>query len=252
MEETETTSPETTATPEATQPEVPAAPEAVKAETPPLTPGDLSKLEDKLTAELVAARKAAQRAESKTDVVDKRTEQRIRRIETMLEAIATRGMDEPDARAWKAERALERVNEAQSEQTQQQQYEASWRDFQSRGASLLQEEGIARDDPRLTAAFQRYAANAASTNDWDVALVRAISDVHKDEQRKAREEVKTVADKTREEERAKTRNEKRSSEGPTDKGSPSTAAPKDWANATNDEVLAELQRRRERRIKAGL
>lgn len=252
MEETETTPAEPTAPPEAAQPEVPAAPEGGKAEPSALSPKDLESLETRLTAELVSARKAAQRAESKSDVVEKRAEARIRRLETQLEAIATRGMDENESRAYKAERELERTRETQTEGDRQRENEKAWQDFQTRGATLLAEEGIARTDPRLTAAFQKHAASATTTADWDIALARSIAEVHKDDLRKAKEDGKTAADRAREEERSKQKNTQRREEGPTDKGSPAGGAPKDWTGATDKEVIEELDRRRQRRIRAGL
>jgi hypothetical protein len=189
-------------------------------------------------------------SQSTSDANTKKLNRQIERLSAQMEAIATRGMDDNEARTWKAERALERANEAQTEISQQQTNEAAWNDFRTRGAELLEEQGIARDDVRLTTAFQKYAKNAESTKDWDIALTRAIADVHRDERRKAAEENKTVAEKTREEERNKVKNEKRQTEGKTDTGSPASGAPKDWNAASDAEVLAEGKRNKDRHIRA--
>lgn len=183
--------------------------------------------------DLDAAYKAARRSESKGDVANSK----LAKLETRFEELATRGMEEPEARAWKAERALERVQETQQTVGQQQEYEQQAAAFQQRSASFLSSEGIKPDDARLTAAFARLAQDAKSYDDWDKALMGAVAAVHRDnatkfaadrdklslESTKLRDDSKTAVEKAREEERAKLRNEQRTVDGPVDKGQPSSA-----------------------------
>lgn len=189
--------------------------------------------------ELDAAYKTARRSESKGDTAH----QKIATLESRLEELSIRGMDESEARAWKAERALERANEAQKSIAQQQEYEQQANAFQQRSASYLASEGIKPDDPRLTAAFSRLAADAKTYDDWDKALISAVAAVHKDnaskaaaEREKLANESKTAVERAREEERAKLRNEQRTVDGPVDKGLPaSTPAPKKTWEMTDEE-----------------
>ena len=72
-----------------------------------------------------------------------------------------------------------------------------------------------------------------------MALARAVSDIHKDEAKKAQAAVKDVADKTREEERAKLLNQKRQDQGPIDKGTPASAGrPKSYLEMSEEEWKA--------------
>lgn len=240
-------------------------PPALTAETPPtetaLTREEIttliSKARDEVRADVVnevkrdldAAYKAARRSESKGDVANSK----LAKLETRFEELATRGMEDSEARAWKAERALERVQETAQNVGQQQEYEQQAAAFQQRSASYLSSEGIKPDDPRLTSAFARLAANAKTYDDWDKALLGAVSSVHRDNAQKLTVETgkltesatklaadsKTVADKAREEERAKLRNEQRTVDGPLDKGQPSSSAPakKTW-DMTDEEFKA--------------
>lgn len=189
---------------------------------------------------LDAAYKTARRSESKGDTAAKR----IERLEAQLEALATRGMDESESRAWKAERALERQIESTQTVSQQQEYERAAADFQQRSTSFLNSEGIKSDDPRLMAAFSKYASEARSYDDWDKALLRAVAEVHKDERTKLTTEQKAREDKIREEERAKLRNENRSSAGPIDKGQPSSASSKP-VKEMSDEEFREYERQKD-------
>ena len=189
---------------------------------------------------LDAAYKTARRSESKGDTAAKR----IERLEAQFEAIATRGMDEPESRAWKAERALERATETSQTVTQQQEYERNAADFQQRSASFLNSEGINPTDERLTTAFSKYAADAKTYDDWDKALLHAVADVHKDEKVKSTADQKTREDKIREEERAKLRNENRSADGPIDKGQPASTSTKP-VKEMNDEEFKEYERQKD-------
>lgn len=176
--------------------------------------------------DLDAAYKAARRSESKGDVANSK----LAKLETRLEELATRGMDEGQAKLWKAERALERATETAITVNQQQDYERAAAEFQQRSATYLAEEGIKADDPRLMTAFAKFSANAQSTADWDKALYGAVAVVHRDNAKKMADETakvsaesKTAVEKAREEERAKLRNEQRTVEGPVDRGQPSSA-----------------------------
>ena len=189
---------------------------------------------------LDAAYKTARRSESKGDTAAKR----IERLEAQFEAIATRGMDEPESRAWKAERALERATETSQTVTQQQEYERNAAEFQQRSASFLNSEGINPTDERLTTAFSKYAADAKTYDDWDKALLHAVADVHKDERVKSTADQKTREDKVREQERAKLRNQNRSADGPIDKGQPGSTSTKPVKDMTDDE-FREYERQRD-------
>jgi len=194
----------------------------------------------KTKQDLDAAYKTARRSESKGDTATKRVE----KLESQLEALTIRGMDETEARAWKAERALERATESSQTVTQQQEYERAAADFQQRSTSFLNGEGIKPDDARLTAAFSKFAAEARSYDDWDKALLRAVAEVHKDERTKLSTEQKAREDKIREEERAKLRNEQRSTDGPIDKGQPSSTSNKPVRDM-NDEEFKEYERQKD-------
>lgn len=193
--------------------------------------------------DLDAAYKAARRSESKGDVANTK----LSKLETRFEELAIRGMEEPEARAWKAERALERANETVQNAGQAQEYERAAAEFQQRSAAYLQEEGVKADDPRLTNAFAKLAADAKSPSDWDKALYGAVSVVHRDNATKLTAETtklaadsKSAVEKAREEERAKLRNEQRTTDGPIDKGQPSSPAPgakKTW-DMTDEEFKA--------------
>lgn len=198
--------------------------------------------------ELDAAYKTARRSESKGDAANTR----LAKLESRLEDLATRGMEEHEARAWRAERALERAQEQTTTVSAEQEREQAVRSFQERSTTYLSEEGIKPDDPRLTAAFAKYSAEAKTYDDWDKALVRAVADIHKDERNKTAAEVKAQIDKAREEERAKLRNEQRASDGPVDKGQPSSNKKIDWLNLSDEEfkrLEAEKDAERQRRIR---
>jgi hypothetical protein len=202
-----------------------------------------------LKRDLDAAYKTARRSESKGDVANSK----LQKLETRFEELATRGMEAQEARAWKAERALERVQETAQTVDQQREYEQQASAFQQRSSSYLTSEGIKPDDPRLTSAFAKLAADAKSYDDWDKALLGAVSAVHKDnatrlagESTKLAENAtklaadsKTVAEKAREEERAKLRNEQRSVDGPIDKCQPASnpVQKKTW-DMTDEEFKA--------------
>lgn len=162
-------------------------------------------------------------------------------------------MDENEARAWKAERALERAQEVTSTVSAEKEREEAVRSFQERSTSYLSSEGIKPDDPRLTAAFAKYSAEAKSYDDWDKALLKAVADIHKDEKTKTAAEVKAAIEKAREEERARLRNEQRQSDGPVDKGQPSSTNKKiDWLNLSDEEfrrLEAERDAERHRRLR---
>lgn len=202
--------------------------------------------------DMEAAYKAARRSESKGDVAHTK----IAKLEAQYELLATRGMDEPEARAFKAERDLERVKETQQTISQQQEYESQAVAFQQRSASFLASEGVKPDDPRLTTAFGRLAADAKTYDDWDKALISAVASVHKDNAQKATAEreklagdTKTAVDKAREEERAKLRNEQRAVDGPLDKGQPASLPPskKTWEMTDEEFKTYDAQRDAERR-----
>lgn len=198
-------------------------------------------LKQGLKADLDSAYKAARRSESKGDTATAK----IAKLETRLEDLATRGMDEHEARAWKAERALERAQETTSTVNTEQEREQAVRSFQERSSTYLSAEGIKSDDPRLTAAFAKYSAEAKSYDDWDKALLKAVVDIHKDEKTKTASEVKAQIEKAREEERARQRNEQRQSDGPVDKGQPSSTNKKiDWLTIS-DEEFARLEREKD-------
>lgn len=203
-----------------------------------------TKLETKIRTDLEAAYKAARRSESKGDTANAR----IAKMEATLEAVATRGMDESEVRLWKAERAAERAGEATAQVSAQQEQEQQVRAFQDRSTAYLASEGIKPDDPRLIAAFNKYAEGYRSGDDLDKALMRAVVEVHKSERQRTEAEIKSAIEKAREEERAKLRNEQRAAEGKVDKGTPASTSSKiDWANLSEEEFKAlDAQRTAER------
>lgn len=190
-----------------------------------------AEVQSKIKQDLDAAYKAARRSESKGDTANAK----IAKMEATLEVVATRGMDESEARLWKAERIAERATETTQQVSQQQEYEQAQAGFQQRSAAYLSGEGIKHDDPRLTAAFSKYAAEAKTYAEWDTALVKAVADVHKSEARRVAEESKSAVDKAREEERAKLRNEQRASDGKLDKGQPASTSKIDWTSISDEE-----------------
>jgi len=241
----------------ATEAAVPAAP--LTEATPPtetaLTRAEIAELVSTAKAEVLAemkkdlenAYKAARRGEAKGDTANAK----VAKLETHYEQLATRGMDESEARLWKAQRAEERAVEATTTVSQQQEFEKAAADFQQRSSSYLNSEGISADDPVLTASFAKYSADARTYDDWDKALMRSVADVHKNKAKQAAESAKTVADKAREEERAKLRNEQRRDEGPIDRGSPASPAPKKgtW-DMTDEEFKAyDAQKDAERKLR---
>jgi hypothetical protein len=241
----------------ATEVAVPAAPliEATPPTETALTRTEIAQLVSTAKAEVLAemkkdidsAYKAARRSEAKGDTANAK----ITKMEARLEEVATRGMDEGEARLWKAQRAEERAAEASNTVSQQQEYEKAAADFQQRSTSYLNSEGISADDPVLTAAFAKYTAEARTYDDWDKALMRSVAEVHKVKAKQAMEQVKTAADKAREEERARQRNEQRKDEGPIDRGSPASPAPKKnvW-DMTDEEFKAyDSQKDAERKLR---
>ncbi len=199
----------------------------------------------RLSKDLDAAYKAARRSESKGDVANAK----IAKLEAQLELVATRGMDEGEARLWKAERAAERATEVTTQVSQQQEYEQAQAAFQQRSAAYLAGEGIKHDDPRLTAAFSKYAAESKTYHDWDSALARAVADVHKSEAKRVQDEAKGQVEKAREEERAKLRNEQRAGDGKLDKGQPASTSKVDWATMSDEEFKAADAERTAERIR---
>ena len=71
-----------------------------------------------------------------------------------------------------------------------------------------------------------------------------MAEVHKDERTKLTTDTKAREDKIREEERAKLRNENRSSDGPIDKGQPSSTSTKPVKDM-NDEEFKEYERQKD-------
>ncbi len=180
---------------------------------------------------------------------------KLLKMEQTLEAVATRNMDENEARLWKAERAVERANETTQVVNQQQEYEQAQTVFRQRSTAFLASEGIKPDDERLTTSFAKYVAESKTYADWDNALIRAVADVHKSEAKRIADEAKTSVEKAREEERAKLRNETRSGDGKIDKGSPAAQGKVDWNSlspeefAANDPFSAEAIARRRRQLR---
>lgn len=186
----------------------------------------------RLKADLDAAYKAARRSEAKGDTANAK----LAKMEARLEEVATRGMDEGEARLWKAQRAEERAQEASSTVTTQRDNERAFADWNVRAQEYLRTEGITAEDPVLIASFNKNVEGARTYDDYDRAMSRAVADVHKDRAKKATDNVKVVADKAREEERARLRNEQRRGEGPVDRGSPASPASKpDWKTMTDEE-----------------
>lgn len=161
---------------------------------------------------------------------------KLQKLEAALEAVATRNMDESEARLWKAERAAERAHEATAQVSQQQEYDQAASAFQQRSAAYLATEGIKPSDERLTEAFKKYADS--NPNTWDSALARAVADVHKSEAKRVSDEAKTAVEKAREEERAKLRNEQRASDGKLDKGQPASSSKVDFTSMSDEEFRA--------------
>jgi len=205
-----------------------------------------TKVSADIRRELENAYKAARRGEAKGDTATKQ----VAKLEARLEEVATRGMDESEARLWKAQRAEERAAEVTSTVSQEQEYARAASDFQQRSASYLASEGIKADDPLLTTAFSKYASEAKTYDDWDKALMRSVADVHKAKVSKLTEDQKTLADRTREEERAKLRNEQRTSDGRVDKGQPSSVANKNvWDMSPEEFKDYDAQRDQERKLR---
>ncbi len=200
-----------------------------------------------LRRELENAYKAARRGEAKGDQAQKA----IAKVEARLETVATRGMDETEARLWRAQRAEERAAEASSTVSNAQEYERVAAEFQQRSASYLASEGIKSDDPVLTAAFSKFTSESKSYADWDTGLVRAVAEVHKARAKALADEQKGLSDKVREEERAKLRNEQRTSEGAVDKGAPASNGQKKavWDMSEEEFKTYDAQRDQERKLR---
>lgn len=223
----------------------PAAPEAAPTtgETAaPVEPTiDLAALETSLREDIRRAEQAARRAQGDSAARTAKLEKQISRLESVLEALATRGMDDNEKRAWVAERALER--ERETSQDPQLQYQQASAEFQLYASQKLAEEGIKPEE--INEVFQRLAADAKSPADWKAALNAAIAERHKAEAKKAREEAAERERRAREDERAKIRNERRKEEAPVDKGQPASIGEKPVRDMTDEEFLAYDKRRTE-------
>lgn len=218
--------------------------ETDKQDTPPLTIESIREaVIPEIKKELKAAYDAARRAEAKSDVIPQKFSARIERLESLLEDAVTRGMEENEARAWKATRALEREKEDKEPQSP----EVLWQSFQMEAGDILADEGLKAED--INEFWNERVKAARNPSQWRDALLRSIADFRKAEVRKAREEGKTLADKAREEERKKAINEQRKEDGPIDRGQPASSGPKDWAKASDEEVASELERRKADRLR---
>lgn len=214
----ETVEPQTAPTPElVTEPVAQSEPTETQ-ETPTyltkedamaLVEGVLSERESGIRKDLEAAYKTLRRGEAKSDM----SIQRIQRLESKLEELATRDMSPEESRIWKLEREVERATTTTAPDATQ---EISV--FQSWSSPFLEEEKIDASDPVLKAAFEKHSNGWQNAADLKVALTRAVAAVHREREKSARTESAEQVKKAREEERAKLRNEKRQEDGKVDKG----------------------------------
>lgn len=236
------------------EPEVVVTAPAVEVVTTPALTGDNPPQETALTRTEVAQLIAAATAENQAKILDaaqkiaRRSENksdtaiaRLAKVEAALEVAATRGMDEGEARLWKAERAVERASETSATVTQQQEYEAAQRSFEKMSGDVLNAEKIDAKDPHLVAAFNQYiSVRGNSPDNWEKGLFYAVAEVHKNSAIKASNDSKALVDKAREDERAKLRNEQRANDGAVDKGTPASAAKFNSSTATDAEFRAKV------------
>ena len=212
--------------------------EAASAQPAPATREDIEALRAEVQKAGKAAYDAARRAENKADNARRIVESKTAELEGAYEQLVTQNLSEPDARAWKAERELKRVQETHN--APDVQYERAAAEFQSSAATYMAAEGVNEAD--ISESFQQYAKNAKTPAEWDIALIRAVADHHKTVAKQAKDEAKTAGDRAREDERAKLRNEKRSNSGPIDRSSPSAGGGKSPAEMNPEEFDAHLQR----------
>jgi hypothetical protein len=240
--------------------EAPSVDDAAPVETPaePAPPSPEQQRIDKLEADLTAlraeqdkvradARESGSRAQSTADKHAARLEKRIERLSATLEQVAALNMDEPSLRAWRAQQENERLRESITEQTSEVQTERQRAEFQTYSAQLLAEEGIASSDPVLTEAWNKYSAQAKDPSDWKAALSRAVADVRKAEAKVAIEKAKTAAEQAREDERNRIKNERRTTQGPTDQGVAASVSRKPYMDMTDEEFAADSAKKKAER-----
>ncbi len=233
--------------------EAPAEPQAPSPEPEFVIKAELQTELNSLRAELKTARdegnESGRRAQRAADTHASRLEKRIERLAGLLDVVATRGMDESEAQAWKLRQELEKEREARStgdSEVQRQRQEDDWRTYSS---AVLAEEQIAADNPTLKEAWGRYSAGAKDPSDWKAALGRAVAEVRKAELKDAQAKAKEAEGKAREDERAKIRNERRSSAGPVDQGAPGGSGAKKVADMSEEEFTAYKAQRDDERVR---
>lgn len=183
-------------------------------------------------------------AQRTADQLAARLERRIERLASQLDAVATRGMDENEARTWKLQQELEKERESRTttdSNTIRLQQEEEFRVFSS---TMLAEEQLDPNNPTLKAAFDRFAATAKDPSDWKVALTRAIAEVRKDEAKTAAQKTKEAVDKAREDERKKLLNKSREASGPLDTGNQGAISKKPVDQMDDAEFAAYWEQRR--------
>lgn len=238
----------------AVEEEAPAAPLEPSPEKEPVTKAELkaeiASLREELRAKTEEANESGRRAQRTADSQASRLEKRIERYSALLDEVATRGMDEPDIRAWKYRQEAEREREKSAGYDAESQERKAREDFASYSSQVLTEEQIDRENPVFKEAWNRYIGQAKDQSDWKVALTRAVADVRKNEAKTARDDASKAAERAREDERAKARNVKRQAAGPIDNGAVGSVSQKSVADMTDaefDAVKAQVDEQRMRR-----
>lgn len=180
--------------------------------------------------ELDTAYKTLRRGEAKSDTAQKR----IDKLETELFDLSVRGADPQAIEIEKLKRQVQRDADSRTAPDANAEVAA----FNAWSKSFLEEEGIASNDPVLAEAFKRYGDGWQTQADLKVALTRAIARVRTEEAKKAKSDSAEAVKKAREEQDAKHRNETRQSEGKVDKGTPASAAKRNFLTMTSEELAA--------------
>jgi len=170
-----------------------------------------------LREEMAAARQDARRAQGSSDKNTASLGKRIDRLESLLTKAITSGMSPEERSAFEKDAEIERLRAAAQapEVTPQVQ---SWQNFATRALGAA---GLDAKDARLVAAFERHVQGSGDPEDWKIGLTAAITDIQKENQKKAVDEVERGKDQ----EALADRNRRRAEEGRTDR-TPASGQPR--------------------------
>lgn len=230
-----------------------AQPAAPLAETPP-APDPIKLIEDlrgqitNLETERDGLRRDFRSAQSTSDANARKLNKQIERLSMQMEAVATRGMEPSEVRAWKIENELLREREARETTDADTQARRTEEEFRSYSANLLAAEGLDASNTVLREAWNKRAAGLTDLGDLKAALGRAIADVRKAEGDTKVTQAQEKAKKELEEERKKLINKERANTGPVDTTShPAPTSPTDWSTASHEDYVRERDRRQRER-----